>query len=117
MSDTQPNQHELIKDSGLFDVIWYSDTYTDGSGVSGQGLAAHYLTIGSKRGWRPNPYFDPGWYAEQNPDLASKGLDALTHYILHGERDGRAPIAWFDPAWYARHYEIPLGRALRHYLQ
>lgn len=37
--------------------------------------------------------FDPMWYAEQNPDVKSAGIDPATHYQLYGKAEGRAGTA------------------------
>jgi hypothetical protein len=64
-----------------------------------QGLAtAHYALVGERRGYRPNAFFDPGFYRE------AAGLDAgasalLAHYLARP--DAPAPSPEFDPAWYA----------------
>ncbi len=56
----------------------------------------HYLSIGESKGLRPNPWFDPAWYLEHNPDVRMAGYGALAHYIRHGWREGRNPGAHFD---------------------
>ena len=54
----------MIRDSGLFDVAWYLDSYPD---VADSGLdpIEHYLTIGAAKGYNPHPLFDTGFYARQ----------------------------------------------------
>jgi GT2 family glycosyltransferase/glycosyltransferase involved in cell wall biosynthesis len=64
-------------------------------------------------------FFDPAWYLEKYPDLASIGLDPLTHYILYGAAEGRDPNRFFDSAWYTRRYPDVLTSEyppLLHYL-
>jgi predicted HAD superfamily hydrolase/GT2 family glycosyltransferase len=63
--------------------------------------------------------FDADWYLQQNPDLASAGIDPADHYLRHGGLEGRAPSTRFDSAEYLRNN--PLVEALKinplvHYL-
>jgi hypothetical protein len=75
--------------------------------------AAHAVISQSK-------LFDPQWYSERYPDIASMGMDPLDHFILHGANEGRNPSPRFDLRWYLkRHPDV--GRTginpLLHYLQ
>jgi len=49
--------------------------------------------------------FDPGYYAEHNPDVVkvygTKPENLKRHYDAYGKREGRAPSALFDPKWYS----------------
>ena len=107
---------EALRLSGLFDA----DCYQAHRGAVPGGVDP--LEDYHDRGWRaghwPNPYFDPGWYATQYPDVAAAGTDPLLHYVSYGEPEGRRPVAWFDPAWYRMHHAVPAGmHALAHYLR
>lgn len=44
--------------------------------------------------------FDPVYYANKYPDVASAGVDPLLHYATRGWREGRKPIYWFDTQYY-----------------
>jgi glycosyltransferase involved in cell wall biosynthesis len=44
--------------------------------------------------------FDRTWYLDQNPDVASAGVDPLLHYLEHGAAEGRDPNPLFDTTWY-----------------
>ncbi|HEY5176558.1 MAG TPA: class I SAM-dependent methyltransferase [Terriglobales bacterium] len=44
--------------------------------------------------------FDKDWYLQQNPDVASSGVDPLEHYILFGGLEGRNPGPAFQSSWY-----------------
>ncbi|CAO3383406.1 rhamnosyltransferase WsaF family glycosyltransferase [Azospirillum argentinense] len=48
----------------------------------------------------PDPYFDPSFYLEANPDVAESGMEPLAHYLAHGWREGRRPNPHFDPSFY-----------------
>lgn len=68
--------------------------------------------------YRPNAYFDPSWYREQNAEVQRSDTDPLLHYIQTGERERRRPMPHFDPAWYCTTYGLAEGEsALRHFLQ
>src|ERR1035437_4511324 len=44
--------------------------------------------------------FDKDWYLQQNPDVASSGVDPLELYILFGGLEGRNPGPAFQSSWY-----------------
>lgn len=52
----------LIRESGLFDIEWYSSNYPE---VRDQDPIEHYLTVGAMKGYNPNPLFDTAYYARQ----------------------------------------------------
>ncbi len=47
----------------------------------------------------PNRFFDAGWYAAQNPDVAEAGVDPYYHWIHAGCAEGRLPSPQFN--WFA----------------
>lgn len=49
---------------------------------------------------RDSGYFDPFWYAQNNPDVAARGVDPLRHYLLYGGWEGRSPGPKFDSLGY-----------------
>jgi len=63
--------------------------------------------------------FDARWYLEQNPDVASSGMDPALHFIRHGGAEGRAPGPFFDiRAYLLNNPDVALSgmNALVHYL-
>jgi hypothetical protein len=64
----------------------------------------HYLTKGEALGFRPNPWFDPLYYREQNPDVTRAGVSPLVHFADYGAVEGRRPSAEFDAQWYVATY-------------
>jgi GT2 family glycosyltransferase/glycosyltransferase involved in cell wall biosynthesis/SAM-dependent methyltransferase len=109
---------ERVRASGLFDTGWYVAAYPD---VAGSGLdpLAHFATIGSPGGRRPNPLFDPAWYRVTYPDVARAGVDPLVHYLDHGAAEGRDPGPGFATRWYlSRHGDVRAAAVnpLAHYL-
>lgn len=108
-----PSFLQIIGHSGLFDPTYYLKNNPDLYNIGTESLR-HYHIHGWKEGRKPNQFFDPKWYAQQNRDVLN---DPLLHYITQGEREGRRPISWFDPTWYKQTYTIPEGMlALAHYL-
>ena len=70
-----------------------------------------------RRALAGSPFFDPGWYLANNPDVAASGLQAARHYALFGATEGRDPGPRFSVARYLqRHPEAAStpGGVLRH---
>ncbi len=106
----------VIRDSGLFDEIYYRNTYAQDGQEVGDDLE-DFVARGCEAGKRPNFYFDPRWYLENNRDVGEIGLQPLYHYAKFGDLEGRRACAYFDPTWYRRHYQLPpKTNALAHYL-
>ncbi len=110
-------QTAIIERSGLFDTDWYFQTYTD---LAGSGLTPleHFCLYGWAEGRRPNPYFDPLWYLQQNPEAQAQG-NPLVHFIAAGDAEGCAPVSYFDTVWYrAKFVPVDYPRAaLAHFLE
>ena len=79
----------------------------------------HYLRSWRTVGIRPNRYFDPQFYAEQNPEVERAGLDPLSHYINVGAAARRDPDPSFHTDFYVQQLagEPQPDNALIHYLQ
>jgi glycosyltransferase involved in cell wall biosynthesis len=106
-----------LKESGLFDPVFYSSTYPDVAAV-GADLFEHFFYQGYKEGRKPNPIFDPSWYLATYPDVEESDLHPLLHYANLGEAEGRRPSPHFETAWYREQYGIPAGESpLAHYLR
>jgi FkbM family methyltransferase len=77
----------------------------------------HFVSTRGSQGVRPNPYFDPLFYLESNPDVTAAGIDPLSHYLHVGVREGRDPSPEFDTAFYRSqvHDGTPLDNPLIHY--
>lgn len=97
---------------GLFDAAFYR-TQRPGLATPGTDLLLHYATTGHIEGLRPNPLFDPAWYAAR-AGLAPK--QAIGHYLARGINQGRAPHPLFDPAHYAAQAPQATANPLGHYL-
>ena len=104
-----------LQRSGLFEGAWFADRNPDLPGNSHQALI-HWHRYGWRENRRPNPYFDPAYYRDRNPD--AQDADPLLHYIEHGEAAGRRPVPYFDPVWYRAHHMVPPGElSLAHFLR
>ncbi len=97
--DTQPDSYALIRDSGLFDPIWYReqspaiDAHVD--------AIAHFLENDGSPDRSPSADFDSRWYLSRYPDLRKSGVIPLVHFLLYGEREGRFPTPE------AEHFALP----------
>lgn len=49
--------------------------------------------------------FDPGWYLDRYPDVASAGMPPAEHYLAYGATEGRDPSEHFSTNWYLRKYQ------------
>jgi glycosyltransferase involved in cell wall biosynthesis len=99
-----------------FNSRWYVERSS--GAVSGDiTLLEHYLEHGASAGIEPSPEshpdfaeFDPDYYIQNNPDLASIQISPFAHFVLYGKAEGRAPnakmapIANFDADWYLARY-------------
>ncbi len=79
---------ELVKDSGLFDAIYYLERYPDLQGDPSE-LLEHYVRYGGAEGRAPSAAFDGHEYRERYPDVAAKGLNPLIHFLKYGKAEGR----------------------------
>jgi GT2 family glycosyltransferase len=61
-----------------------------------------------QRRWREmatgHPLFDPAWYLNSYPDIATSQENPLVHFVLHGRLEGRLPNQFFAPDWYLKQY-------------
>ena len=86
----------FLRESGLFDVGYYTITYPD---ITKAGVDAleHFYFHGYLEGRRPNSIFDPIWYLTTYSDVKIAGIQPLLHYVQFGEPEGRRPSPFFDP--------------------
>ena len=49
-------------------------------------------------------FFDPQWYIDTYPDVASAGVQPLEHFVRFGSDEGRSPGPDFDSEWYLDQY-------------
>lgn len=101
----------------FFDVKWYRNRY----GIPlAQNTLAHYLERRFSGEVAPVPFFDPVYYLEQNPDVATNGGDPFEHFLAFGAPEMRNPCEAFDIKFYVARYgavlegQNPLLHFLRH---
>ena len=82
-----------------FDPAWYLAQYPSVA-ASGVDPLTHYLTVGWKLGYNPNPWFNTNYYLNQNPDVAKAGAHPLLHYEASGWKEGRDPSILFSTRGY-----------------
>ena len=83
----QGDRERLIRDSGLFDPVWYANRYPE-SGAPERALG-HFLKTGAAKFYDPGPDFSMRTYLAENPDVARAGINPLIHYIRFGRKEGR----------------------------
>jgi lipopolysaccharide biosynthesis protein len=80
-----------IKESGLFDVLWYLEEYGDKYEIKINPLE-HYLKHGIDLNLNPSSGFNTVYYVKTNPDVENSALHPFLHYIVQGANEGRVPI-------------------------
>jgi len=86
---------ELI--NKLFDLEWYRFETGDDF-LSKQKALQHYLSIGEKSGFFPNPLFDPNYYYSHYQ--LDRNESALCDFCEAGVKENRSPNAYFLSEWY-----------------
>ncbi len=100
----------------LFDAEFYLRTYPDVSIDIDRGRYAdpldHYVKIGSRLLYDPNPYFVSSYYFDQALGFGVKQASRrvtgqqrdtlLWHYLMEGLKNGLEPIPVFDSSWYIK---------------
>lgn len=105
--------------SSLFDEAFYLGTY----GIqlpSGMDAWTHYMQIGWKLDYNPDPLFDTAYYRARHPECEAEGTNPLLHF-------GNTPACWgchphpcFDSLYYLARYPDVAGSGMNpldHYLQ
>jgi glycosyl transferase family 2 len=112
-----PLEDELraLRESGLFQEQWYLLNYPD-VGTAGIDPVEHFCLEGWREGRKPNPLFDPAWYADTYGEVIGD-VNPLLDYVMQGERLGRKPGRNFDPTEYRHRHRLanddsPLGHHL-----
>jgi len=86
--NVSPDDRQLVIDSGLFDVKWYSQKYPDVAMV-GMDAIEHYLWIGALLGRDPSEHFSTSGYLVEHFDVAAAGTNPLLHFLRWGRAEGR----------------------------
>ncbi|MFL2551673.1 MAG: glycosyltransferase [Arenicellales bacterium] len=69
---------------------------------------SHFLMIGAKEEFDPNPLFSVRFYLNAYPDVRESQINPLIHYIYHGGKEGRSTHTLFDGAFYQRKIPVDL---------
>jgi len=116
ISDFNPDDERVLRESGLFDVSWYLSRYADVA-ATGMDPLVHYIKHGSAERRDPNPLFNTTWYLKSYPDVEREGVNPLLHYVKYGQYEERDPSASFSTSWYAATYpDVDRADMLLHYL-
>jgi glycosyltransferase involved in cell wall biosynthesis len=91
ISPAEMTPAQIIKESGLFDPVWYVNTYQDVA-ASGMDPLEHYLQHGAQERRNPSAHFDAEAYLSQHPDILN-GVNPLLHYVVYGRNERRAIYA------------------------
>jgi len=81
----------LIKNSGLFDPLYYLIKNPDVR-IADVDPLNHFLKYGWKEGRNPSVGFDIQYYLTMNPDVKNSGVNPLIHYLKKGKKEGRQPF-------------------------
>jgi len=107
-----------LLETGLVLEDWYSRTYAVSSRKPLE-LAQHFIDKGADAGYRPNPLFNPDYYAEQTG--ITDPVEALLHFSAEGWKKGINPSRGFLVDQYLDAYPDiaasginPLWHYLRH---
>ena len=95
--------YDLADPSPYFLLTYYKGCLAEEEDTS-QGLLAHFLSRGLSRGFKPNPLFDPIWYATQQIGDPSDPSAALRQFVLQGDLEGRPASPAFSGARYLQRY-------------
>ena len=75
--------------SGLFDKVYYKGAYPHIHPLYHKFALRHYIVIGERMGFRPNPDFSPSAYLRYNPDVAATGVPPFQHWVTAGHKETR----------------------------
>lgn len=78
--EPSPEDIRLVEASGLFDEAWYRKNYLLGRPAILPPLV-HFLRHGPRKGYWPNPYFDPRRYLAACPEAEASGINPLLHCL------------------------------------
>lgn len=87
---------QVIRDSELFDTVWYLEKYPDLKDSDYvEDPAMHYLLFGGFEGRHPGPSFNSIAYYLEYPDVYQNQLNPLLHFLVNGIKEGRTayPVA------------------------
>ena len=99
ISDTYFDSFTLFNspafDASKFDVEYYKKNYLNDEDCD---PINHYLSIGVKKGFNPNAFFDTNFYLNEHLDVKNSGENPFIHYMRIGIYEGRIPkiLSWVE---------------------
>jgi hypothetical protein len=91
VNQKQWQQYLQLRNSGLFDELYYLARYEDMQ-APGVDPLAHYILAGADEGRNPSPHFNTLYYCTINPDVQASNLNPLYHYLSIGRAESRATV-------------------------
>ncbi len=82
-------EYEAIKQSGLFDRVYYL-LHNPDVRQAGVDPLSHFLGQGWQEGRNPSAVFDTRFYLTTYPDVQQAGTNPLLHYLRFGQSERRA---------------------------
>ena len=82
------------KPCAVFDPIWYASAHR--LDLERENALADYLVRRKSNTCSPNPYFDVGFYLEDNPDVREADIDAFEHWLGWGIYESRKASPHFN---------------------
>lgn len=110
---------KALEETGLFQPDWYLATYPEAA-ESSLSPIEHYVRVGEKKGFDPNPWFDVADYLRKSAAARRFPAPAPVHYARKAWRKGKNPSRRFSVNLYLQMYEEVKQAGiepLRHYLQ
>lgn len=93
---------KALEETGLFQAEWYIKTYKDAL-ESGMRPIEHFVRIGEKKGYNPNPWFDQKWYTGRSPAARRFPGPAAVHYAQKAWKKGNSPSLQFSVPLYLKY--------------
>ena len=113
------NEVRVILRSGLFLPQHYHGLSKDPKPSHGffqeTRSISHFLAIGAKEGFDPNPLFSVRFYRDAYPDVGESQINPLIHYIYFGGKEGRSTHALFDGEFFRHSYQTISIRLIPHW--
>ncbi len=100
---------KALEETGLFQAEWYIKTYKEARD-SGMNPIEHFVRVGEKKGYNPNPYFDQKWYVQRSAAARRFPGPAAVHYARKAWWKGRSPSPQFSVPLYL-HYNKHVAEA------
>ena len=96
---------QIIKDSGLFDELFYATEYPDLKKC--ESLLEHYLLYGGFEGRATSERFDSRRYLMKNPDVSDQNINPLIHYQTIGRFKNLKPQKYVRSAGLQKQSGVP----------